>query len=73
MRNVTHEAVGAAVTLAVSAATGGGELAATAAICASLLGSRLPDPDQPGSRIHRRTRLERRSRIAVLAGGAVRL
>lgn len=73
MKNVTHEAVGAAVTLAVCAAVDSGGLAATAAVCASLLGSRLPDVDQPGARIHRRTRLERRSLIAGLAGGALRL
>lgn len=73
MRNVTHEAVGAAVTLAVCAAVDSGPLAAAAAVCASLLGSRLPDADQPGTRICRRTRLERRSLIASLAGGALRL
>jgi membrane-bound metal-dependent hydrolase YbcI (DUF457 family) len=44
-----------------------------AAVCASLLGSRLPDIDQPGTRIHRRTRLERRSLIARLAGRILRL
>ena len=73
MRNMTHEAVGAAVTLAVCAAVGTGPLAAAAAVCASLLGSRLPDADQPGTRIHRRTRLERRSLIVSLAGGVLRL
>lgn len=73
MRNMTHEAVGAAVTLAACAAVDSGRLAAAAAVCASLLGSRLPDVDQPGTRIHRRTRLECRSLIAGLAGGALRL
>lgn len=73
VRNVTHEAVGAAVTLAVCAAVDSGPLAAAAAVCASQLGSRLPDADRPGTRICRRTRLERRSLIASLAGGALRL
>lgn len=39
----------------------------TAAACASLLGSRLPDVDQPGARIHRRTRLERRTSLNVFS------
>jgi len=65
--------VGAAVTLAVCAAVDSGGLVAAAAVCASLLGSRLPDADQPGARIHRRTRLERRSLIARLAGRVLRL
>ena len=73
MRNTTHEAVGAAVTLAVCAVVGSGQLTAAAAVCASMLGSHLPDADQPGTRIYRRTRLERRSLIARLAGGALRL
>ena len=75
MRNMTHEAVGAAVTLAVCGSVDSGRLAAAAAaaVCASLLGSRLPDADQRGTRIHRRTRLERRRLIAALAGGALRL
>lgn len=46
---------------------------AIAAIGASLLGSRLPDVDQLGARIHRRTRIERRSLIARLTGRALRL
>jgi hypothetical protein len=45
VRNTTHEAVGAAVALAVCAAVGSGRLAAAAAVCASMLGSRLPDAD----------------------------
>ena len=73
MRNLTHEAIGAAVTLAVCAAADSGGLVATGAVCASLLGSRLPDADQPGARIHRRTRLERRSLAAGLAGAVLRL
>jgi membrane-bound metal-dependent hydrolase YbcI (DUF457 family) len=73
VRNRTHEAIGAAATLAVCAAVHGGGLLAVGAIGASLLGSRLPDADQLGSRIHRRTRLERRSLAAGLAGRVLRL
>jgi membrane-bound metal-dependent hydrolase YbcI (DUF457 family) len=73
VRNTTHEAVGVAVTLTICAAVDSGPLAAAAAICASLLGSRLPDADQLGTRIHRRTRLERRNMVLGLAGGALRL
>lgn len=73
MRNRTHEAMGAAATLAVCAAVDSGGLVAAAAVCASLLGSRLPDTDEGGARIHRRTRLERRSLFARLAGRVLRL
>lgn len=73
MRNRTHEAIGAAVTLGVCAIADSGGLVATGAVCASLLGSRLPDVDLRGARIHRRTRLERRSIIARLAGRLLRL
>jgi membrane-bound metal-dependent hydrolase YbcI (DUF457 family) len=73
VRNRTHEAIGVAVTLAVCAAADSGGLVATGAACASLLGSRLPDADVRGARIHRRTRLERRSVVARLAGRVLRL
>ena len=73
MKNRTHEATGAAVTLAVCSALGTGALVAAGAVCASLLGSRLPDADQLGTRIHRRTRLERRRFSASLVGGLLRL
>ena len=73
VRNRTHEAIGAAATLAVCAAVHSGGLVAAGAVGASLLGSRLPDADQLGSRIHRRTRLERRSLAASLAGRLLRL
>ncbi|MDQ3678391.1 MAG: metal-dependent hydrolase [Actinomycetota bacterium] len=73
MRNLTHEAVGAAATLAVCVAADSGALVATGAVGVSLLGSRLPDVDQLGARIHRRTRLERRNLTARLIGGVLRL
>jgi len=56
----------------VCAAVDSGGLVAAAAVCASLLGSRLPDADQPGARIHRRTGLERRSLVARCAGRVLR-
>lgn len=73
VRNPTHQAVGAASTLAVCAAVDCRPLATIVAVCASVLGSRLPDVDQPGARIHRRTRLERRGLVARLAGHVLRL
>jgi membrane-bound metal-dependent hydrolase YbcI (DUF457 family) len=73
MRNRTHEAVGAAATLAICAAVHGRALLAAGAVGASLLGSRLPDADRRGTRIHRRTRLERRRLAAGLAGRLLRL
>lgn len=59
--------------LAVCAALDSGAAVVAGALGASVLGSRLPDVDQPGARIHRRTRLERRSIGVGLAGGALRL
>jgi inner membrane protein len=73
VRNRTHEAIGAAVTLGVCAVVDSGALVAAGAVCASLLGSRLPDADVRGARIHRRTRLERRRVVARVAGGVLRL
>ena len=73
MRSRTHEAVGVAVTLAACAVTHSGALAAGCAASAPLLGSRLPDIDQLGARIHRRSRLERRSLSAAIAGATLRL
>lgn len=73
VRNATHEAIGAAMALAVCAALDSGAAMAAGALGASVLGSRLPDIDQPGARIHRRTRLERRSLGVALAGSTLRL
>jgi membrane-bound metal-dependent hydrolase YbcI (DUF457 family) len=73
MKNATHEAIGAAMALAVCAAVDTGAAMAAGALGASVLGSRLPDVDQPGARIHHRTRLERRSLGVGLVGGALRL
>ena len=73
MKNATHQAIGAAMALAVCAALDSGAAMAAGALGASVLGSRLPDVDQPGARIHRGTRLERRSIGVELADGALRL
>lgn len=73
VRNLTHEAIGGAASLAACVAVQTGPLVATGAFCVSLLGSRLPDLDQPGARIHRRTRLERRSFSAAATGSVLRV
>jgi membrane-bound metal-dependent hydrolase YbcI (DUF457 family) len=73
MKNATHQAIGAAAALAACAGIDSGAAVAAGALWTSLLGSRLPDIDQFGARIHRRTRLERRSPTAALRGGALRL
>lgn len=70
---MTHESVGAAATLAVCAAAGSKTLVAIGAVSVSVLGSRLPDVDQRGAQIHRRTCLERRSLIVRLVGQVLRL
>jgi membrane-bound metal-dependent hydrolase YbcI (DUF457 family) len=73
VRNVTHELIG--VSAAVGAATTA-ELTTvetTAAAVAAFHGSWLPDVDQLGSRVHRRSRLERRSVVVGAAGALLRL
>ncbi|MFP5378852.1 MAG: metal-dependent hydrolase, partial [Vicinamibacteria bacterium] len=73
MKNATHETLGASAALAVCAVAGVDALTTCAAVAASLLGSRLPDADQAGSKIHRRTRLERRSVALSVVGFVLRL
>lgn len=73
MKNATHETLGATAALAVCAVAGVDALTTCAAVAASLLGSRLPDADQAGSKIHRRTRLERRSVALGVVGFVLRL
>jgi len=73
VRTVTHELVG--VTLAIAAGhvagASGSELAGLAA--GAFVGSLLPDVDHPRARVHRRTRLERRSPLVRLLVAPVRL
>jgi membrane-bound metal-dependent hydrolase YbcI (DUF457 family) len=73
VRHLTHEAIGGAAALAACTAVQTGPLLAAGAFCASLFRSRLPDLDQPGARIHRRTRLERRSFSAATVGSVLRV
>ena len=70
MLNATHQALGLMSALAVCSAADAGSLTCAGCALASVLGSRLPDLDQPGSRIHRRSPIERRS-LAIGALGAV--
>ena len=49
-----------------------GPLETAGLAAAAVLGSRLPDVDQLGARVHRRTRLERRTRLAGAAGALLR-
>jgi membrane-bound metal-dependent hydrolase YbcI (DUF457 family) len=53
-------------------ATAARPLACAAAIAAAVYASRLPDVDEPGARIHRRTRLERRHFLAATLGTVLR-
>ena len=70
MLNATHQALGLMSALAVCSAADADALTYAGCAVASLLGSRLPDLDQPRSRIHRRSPIERRS-LAIGALGAV--
>lgn len=73
MRNATHELIGVSLAVAAGQALKAGPLETAGLAAAALCGSRLPDVDQLGAHIHRRTRLERRNLAAGVAGGALRL
>lgn len=73
MKNATHGTLGATAALAVCAVAGVDAITTCGCVAASLLGSRLPDADQAGSKIHRRTRLERRSVALSVVGFVLRL
>jgi membrane-bound metal-dependent hydrolase YbcI (DUF457 family) len=70
VRNATHELVGVSLAVAAGRVLDAGPLETAGLAAAALFGSRLPDVDQLGARVHRRTRLERRT-LAVGAAGAV--
>ncbi|MCP9491806.1 MAG: metal-dependent hydrolase [Solirubrobacteraceae bacterium MAG38_C4-C5] len=73
MRNATHELVGVTCALGAGRVLGL-EAVETAALGATaLLGSWLPDADRRGTRVHRRSRLERRSLLAGALGRVARL
>lgn len=73
VRNPTHELIGVAVALGASRALEADALHTAALGAGALYGSWLPDVDQLGSRVHRRTRLERRNLVAGLCGLVGRL
>lgn len=73
MLNATHQTIGVASSLAATAALGSKPATCAIAAAAALYAARLPDVDQRGSRVHRRTRTERRRRAARLLGTILRL
>jgi inner membrane protein len=73
VRNATHELVGVAVAVAAGRALEAGPVETVGLAAAAFVGSWLPDVDQLGARVHRRTRLERRTLLAGAAGAVVRL
>jgi membrane-bound metal-dependent hydrolase YbcI (DUF457 family) len=73
VRNVTHELIGVSAAIAGSRVAGLDTPETAVAAVAAFHGSWLPDVDQLGSRIHRRSRLERRSAVVGAAGMLVRL
>jgi membrane-bound metal-dependent hydrolase YbcI (DUF457 family) len=73
VRNSTHELVGVALAVAAGRVLDAESLETAGLAAAALLGSRLPDVDQLGARVHRRTRLERRTLLAGAAGAMLRL
>ncbi len=73
MRNATHELIGASVGLAAARAVHADPVLTVVTVGAAVFGSRLPDVDQLGARVHRRTRLERRGMLLGVAGRVVRL
>jgi membrane-bound metal-dependent hydrolase YbcI (DUF457 family) len=73
VRNATHELVGVSLAIAAGRVLDVAPLETAGLAAAALFGSRLPDVDQLGARVHRRTRLERRTRLAGAAGMALRI
>jgi len=73
MRNATHELVGASVGLAAAHVVSADSILTAITVGAAVCGSRLPDVDQVGARVHRRTRLERRGLLLGGAGAILRL
>jgi inner membrane protein len=73
MRHGTHELVGVSVALAGARVLEAPPIETAGAALAAFYGSWLPDMDRLGSRVHRRTSLERRSFVAALVGLVLRL
>jgi hypothetical protein len=73
VRNATHELVAVSLAVAAGRVLNAGPVETAGLTAAALLGSRLPDVDQLGARVHRRTRLERRTLVGGAAGAVLRL
>jgi inner membrane protein len=73
VRNGTHELVGVSLAVAAGRVLEAAPVETAGLAAAALFGSRLPDVDQLGARVHRSTRLERRTLIARTAGALLRL
>ena len=73
MRNYTHELIGVSLGIAAGQAVGADGLETAGLTAAAFSGSRLPDTDQLGSRVHRRSRLERANLLARTIGLLLRL
>ena len=73
MRNLTHELVGVTCALGASRTLGLDALDTAALSAGAVGGAWLPDTDRLGTRVHRRSGLERRSLLAGALGLAARL
>jgi membrane-bound metal-dependent hydrolase YbcI (DUF457 family) len=73
MRHRTHEAIALSLALIAGRAAHAEAIETAGLAVASLYGARLPDADQLGSRIHRRSLTERRHPLVSVAGGLLRL
>lgn len=73
MRNTTHELIGVSLAVAAAKASDSGPVETVAVAAAACCGSWLPDVDQLGSRVHRRSRLERGNALVRLLGAMLRL
>lgn len=72
VRNATHELIGVTCALGASRALDLDTVETVLAAGAAAVGSWLPDADRLGTRVHRRSRLERRSLIARALGMVLR-
>lgn len=73
MLNATHETIGVASALAATAALSSDPATCAIAAAAALYAAQLPDVDQLGSPVHRRSRVERRYLAALAVGTILRL
>jgi membrane-bound metal-dependent hydrolase YbcI (DUF457 family) len=73
MRAGTHGLVGIGIAALAAQAVDLDPMATAGLVGAALVGSRLPDVDVAGARVHRRTVLERRSALLRAVGSVARL